>query len=137
MSNNKTFELNIVTPDKVFFSGSVEQVIVDTIDGSRGILKDISPQVLALIAGDISIFANDKWQTASYGKGFISTKGDAVTMLVESANWPDEIDEQTIDRHREDEEARQKSKKSYNDYIIRKANIKKTLTNKNNDELNI
>lgn len=136
MKNDKTFKLNIVTPEKVFFNGDVEQVIVDTIDGSRGILKDISPQLLTLVAGNMKMFINNEWKEASYGKGFISTKGDTVNMLVNCANWAGEVTESSADRELKEEEARQKSKKSYNDYIMRKANIKKTLTKPNIDELN-
>lgn len=127
MSEEKYFELNIVTPERTFFSDNVEQIIVDAIDGSRGILKDISPQIIALVPGKLSIFKDEQWREASYGKGFISTKGGSVTMLVETAEWPEEIDKARAQRDIEENEARIKSKKSYNDYIMSKANIERAL----------
>lgn len=127
MSEEKYFKLNIITPERTFFSGYAEQIIVDTIDGSRGILKDISPQIIALVPGKLSLLKDEQWREASYGKGFISTKGGSVTMIVETAEWPEEIDKARAQRDIEENEARIKSKKSYNDYIMSKANIERAL----------
>ncbi|MDR1065819.1 MAG: F0F1 ATP synthase subunit epsilon, partial [Clostridiales bacterium] len=48
-------ELLIETPEKKFFSGEVESVIVDTVDGKIGVLSGHAPTVAALATGRVRI----------------------------------------------------------------------------------
>ena len=47
----KTFELSVMTPEKQFFSGSVEAVTVMGLDGEITVLADHAPMTVSLNIG--------------------------------------------------------------------------------------
>lgn len=90
------FKLEIVTPDKVFFSGETDMVIMRTTEGDIGILYDHEPLVAPLRIGSLRVKQEDgsfKWAAGS--TGFLTVNEDQVTVVVDSAEWVEEID---IDR---------------------------------------
>jgi F-type H+-transporting ATPase subunit epsilon len=125
--SNDIFDLNIITPERTFFKDSAEEIIVDTIDGSMGILKDMAPSLIALVAGELKILKDNKWLTASNGKGFIEIKDRKVTILVETAEWPEEIETERVKKTLEENEELLRQKKSYDEYLLGKANIARAL----------
>lgn len=52
---SETFYIEILTPDRKFFWGDVETVIVKTPSGEMGILKDHMPIVVVIDIGPIKI----------------------------------------------------------------------------------
>ncbi|WP_053954729.1 ATP synthase F1 subunit epsilon [Inediibacterium massiliense] len=88
-----TFELEIVTPDKKFFEGSVQQIVVRTTQGDLGILKDHMSTVSPLQIGIIKIKENGQYKEATCAGGFIQIKEDKTTIITDAAEWPEEIDE--------------------------------------------
>ena len=81
-------ELEILTPEKRLFSGSVYGVQLPGIDGSFEILEKHAPLVSALGAGNVKVL-NDKSgnNTTSYqvNGGFIEVLNNKVVVLVEGA----------------------------------------------------
>jgi len=49
------FQLEIVTPEEMFYQGEVEMVITRTTQGDRAILKDHIPSVVGLVDGELRI----------------------------------------------------------------------------------
>jgi len=92
MQVSSTFYLEIVTPDRKFFSGEVESLILTTLDGEMGILRGHIPMVAAVDSGPVRIRHNGEWLVAAVSPGFIQVKGDKCIMLVDTAEWPHEID---------------------------------------------
>ena len=88
----KTFYLEIVTPDRKFFSGDVEMLIVKTPEGEVGILAGHIPMVLAIAIGPMRIKKDDDWLEAFLSEGFMEIKQDKTIVLSDTAEWPDEID---------------------------------------------
>jgi len=82
-------ELEILTPEKRLFSGSVYGVQLPGIDGSFEILEKHAPLVSALCAGNVKVL-NDKSgnNTTSYqvNGGFIEVLNNKVVVLVEGAS---------------------------------------------------
>ncbi len=95
-----TFLLEIVTPERMFFNEQVEMLIFKTPEGEIGIMKNHAPIVAAVDASSIRIkmrdaskkMANEGWVTASVTTGFAQILGDRVVLLVDTAEWPNEID---------------------------------------------
>ena len=100
MSNNK-LKLNIVTPNRNFYSGDVNMIIVKTVDGEIGILPNHLPLVSILDIGMIDIKNDSEEKSATINMGFIQVVDNEVSIFTDSAEWPDEID---IDRAREAKE---------------------------------
>lgn len=87
-----TFYLEVVTPERKFFEGEVETVIVRTPEGEMGILKDHEPAVVAVDTGIIRILADGKWQEAVVSQGFMEVTHQKTIAFVDTAEWPHEVD---------------------------------------------
>lgn len=86
------FHLEIVTPDRVFFSDDVEMVIVRGIEGDLAVLKGRAPITTPLKIGKVRIFQNDEEKVAAVVDGYISVIDNKTTIVTEAAEWPSEID---------------------------------------------
>lgn len=86
------FDLEIVTPDRLFFSEKVEMVIVRGLEGDLAILKGRTPITTPLKIGQVRITQNGKERIAAVVNGYISVLGDKTTIVTEAAEWPEEID---------------------------------------------
>ena len=85
------FHLQIVTPDRLFFSEDVEMVIVRGTEGDLAVLKGRAPITTALKIGKIRIFQDGKERVAAVVDGYISVLENETTIVTEAAEWPDEI----------------------------------------------
>ena len=87
-----TFHLEIVVPDKAFYSDEVQELVVKTPDGEIGILHGHIPMVVAISIGPVKIKKADKWLDAFVSEGFMEVTGNKTVLLADSAEWPEEID---------------------------------------------
>lgn len=88
----KTFDLDIVTPDRLFFSEKVEMIIVRGLEGDLAVLKGRTPLTTPLKIGQVRIFQDGKERIAAVVNGYVSVLGDKTTIVTECAEWPEEID---------------------------------------------
>ncbi|HAS74167.1 MAG TPA: F0F1 ATP synthase subunit epsilon [Clostridiales bacterium UBA8960] len=89
----KKFMLEVVTPDRNFFEGETDMVIVRTTEGDIGILYDHEPLVAPLRIGSMRVRKDDQsFDFAACSAGFVTVTEDKVTVIVDSAEWVDEID---------------------------------------------
>lgn len=86
------FNLEVVTPDRVFFTGETEMAIVRTTEGDLGILYDHEPLVAPLRVGSIRVKKDDAFRWAACTEGFLIVNEEKVTIITDSAEWSDEID---------------------------------------------
>jgi F-type H+-transporting ATPase subunit epsilon len=89
--------LDIVTPEKKIFSGSVENVYLPGEDGEMGILPNHAGLVTALKPGVLRYLHNGKVETLAIGSGFAEVTGEKVIVLTDSALGEDEIDEGNVE----------------------------------------
>lgn len=87
-----TFNIEVVTPERKFFSGEVEMVILKTPEGEMGILAGHTPMVVAIAVGPIKIKRGNDWLEAVLTEGFMEVKQDKTVILTDTAEWPNEID---------------------------------------------
>lgn len=74
-------ELEIITPDKNLFAGTVKSVSVPGTDGSLGILDKHAPLIATLKAGDIKIDGGK--QTFAVKGGVVEVLNNKVIILAE------------------------------------------------------
>ena len=79
--------VKIVTPEKVFYEGQTEMIIVRTTQGDRGILKNHRPLVAGLSDGTLKIKKEGKYKEAKVSGGFIQVEKEQAVILTESAEW--------------------------------------------------
>ena len=93
MAADNLFDLKIITPDRVFYSGKASFLELNTVEGEIGIYKNHIPMTTVLEPGIATITedgGNNK--EAALHTGFMEILGDRITILAEIAEWPDEID---------------------------------------------
>lgn len=86
------FQLEIVTPDRVFYDDEVEMVIVRTKEGDKGILNDHILMASEVSVGRIKIKKEGKVREAAVAEGFVKVDLGKTTILTDAAEWPEEID---------------------------------------------
>ena len=91
----KNFNFEVVTPDRLFFSEEVNSITFNTPDGEMGVLAEHTPMLVAVKPCVLTINSEKEEQIATIGEGFIEITKEKVVAIVDSAEWPDEID---IDR---------------------------------------
>ena len=89
------FDIEIITPDRVFYKGETDFLEFNTQNGEIGVYKNDIPLTTVLAPGIVTIHNGDEEKIAAIHSGFAEILGDKVTFLAELAEWPDEID---IDR---------------------------------------
>lgn len=86
------FTVEIITPDRIFYHGEASMIEFNTTEGEIGVYKDHIPLTTVLAPGIVTITGQDGTKKAVVHAGFAEILGDKVTMLAETAEWPDEID---------------------------------------------
>ena len=95
----KSFLLEIVTPERLFFAGEAEIVIVRTFSGEEGFMAGHSWACKMLDTGELWLREADskECKLAAISGGFIDVRDD-VLIFTDEAEWQDEID---VDRAEE------------------------------------
>lgn len=79
----KTMSLEIRSPDKIFFSGPVTEIIAPAIDGLIGLLPDHAPLATILSQGLVKFrLTPDREETMAVGGGFLVVAQNAVAVLL-------------------------------------------------------
>jgi F-type H+-transporting ATPase subunit epsilon len=97
-------KFQITTPEHVVFEDEVDEITLPTQQGEIGILPHHIPLVSLLSAGEIRIKKGSEIIYMAVSGGFIQVKPTQVTVLADTAEREEEIDEQRA------EEARQKAR---------------------------
>ena len=124
----KTFNLQIISPTRIFFDGNVDMVEMKTTEGEIGVLAGHIPLTAILQPGVVRIKQADGTKEAALHDGFVEIRKDKVTVLAESCEWPDEIDVNRAEEARERAERRIKSGKKEVDMFRAELALKKALT---------
>ncbi len=89
---NNLFQLEIITPDRVFYKGEAWMVEFTAEDGEIGVLKNHIPLTTVVAPGVLTIKEAEGEKCAALHAGFAEILPEKVTILAEVAEWPQEID---------------------------------------------
>lgn len=89
---SRNFQLQIITPDRIFYEGDASMVEFNSVDGEMGVYKHHIPLTTVLAPGIVTITESEGQKEAAIHAGFVQILGEKVTFLAEVAEWPDEID---------------------------------------------
>ncbi|MGD8190346.1 F0F1 ATP synthase subunit epsilon [Brevibacillus ginsengisoli] len=85
--------VEVVTPERVVYSGQAKMVIARGVDGDVGILPNHMPLVTPLKIAPVRIISEgDKETQIAVSGGFLEVHGEKLTILAESAELPEDID---------------------------------------------
>lgn len=125
---DKVFNLQIISPTRIFFDGDATMVEMKTSEGEIGVLAGHIPLTAILTPGVVKIHQEEGTKEAALHDGFVEIRKDRVTVLAESCEWPDEIDVERAEEAKERAENRIKSGRKDVDMLRAELALKKALT---------
>lgn len=91
--DSRVFGVEIITPDRIFHKGEATMIEFNTAAGEIGVYKNHIPLTTVLAPGIVTIHADGEENVlAAVHSGFAEILPDKVTLLAETAEWPEEID---------------------------------------------
>jgi F-type H+-transporting ATPase subunit epsilon len=119
--------LEIVTAERMVMSDEVDQVNVSTRDGRVGILPRHAPLLTVLDVGEMTIIKDGERTPYALSGGFMEVHANRVTILADTVERADEIDEARAERARQQAEERLQQKQSEQDQILAEAELRRAM----------
>lgn len=92
MADDRFFDLEIITPDRVFWKGQASMLEFNTTEGEVGVYKRHIPMTMILQPGIMTIHMDGGNKEAAVHAGFVEILSEKITVMAEVAEWPEEID---------------------------------------------
>ena len=124
---NNLFKVEIITPDRIFYTGDASMIEFTTTEGDIGVYKHHIPLTTVIAPGIVTITEDGGKKKAAVHSGFAEILGDKVTLLAEIAEWPDEIDRNRAEEAKMRAERRIKMKEAGLDMKRAEIALKKAL----------
>ena len=87
-----TFQFDLVSPEKLAFSGQVDQVDIPGVEGDFGVLAGHAPVVAAIRPGILTIIAQGRREKIVVLGGLAEVSEKGLTVLADVATSLEEID---------------------------------------------
>ena len=104
-----TFQVEIVTPEKMVVKDVAEEMQIPGKNGYLGILPGHAPLITEMAVGEITYRNNGYTHRLAVAWGFAEVLSDKVTILAETAERPEEIDVRRAQEAKQRAEERLKS----------------------------
>lgn len=124
-----TFSLKIIASNKVFYDGKCRSVVVPALDGELAVMAHHENMVVATRAGELRFQVEEKseWCKAVVGIGFVHIANNRVTVLVDTAERPEEIDEVRAREAYERAKERLRQRQSIVEYHMSQASLARAM----------
>ena len=80
-----SLQVSILTPERPFWNGQAEEIILPTETGEMGVLKNHAPIITGLDVGAMLVRTKEEWNSYALMGGFALVKQNQVTILVNEA----------------------------------------------------
>ena len=135
-----TFKLEVLASDKPFYNGDCVSLVIPTTQGQYGIQAMHSNVICAIIPGTLKFTTpSGERIIAAISQGIAKVENNHVLLLVDTAEYPEEIDENIVRRAAEEAKEELLQKRSIQDYYaaqvrmaraINRLRVKREYTNK-------
>ena len=98
--------LEIVTPEKMVFSGQVEEVTIPGTEGEFGVLRGHEPFLSSVDIGEMNFIKEGKKTYYAVNYGYAEVTASKVTVLIETAERSDHIDKDRALKAKDNAESR-------------------------------
>ena len=124
-----TFELSVLAAEKPFYEGECISLVIPTNGGQYGIQAMHSNMTAAIIPGMLKITVPDGEEiVAAVSEGLVKVENNSVLLLVDTAERPEEIDENHAKRSAEQAKEAILQKKSIQDYYAAQAKMARAIS---------
>jgi F-type H+-transporting ATPase subunit epsilon len=86
-----SLQISILTPQRPFWNGQADEIILPTETGEMGVLKNHAPIITGLDVGAMLVRTNQEWTSYAIMGGFALVKQNQVTILANEAESSDKI----------------------------------------------
>ena len=126
----KTFYLEIISPERIFYAGECQKLIIPVDDGMMGIMANHTPFSAAIFDGEVRFTKPDgETVTCAVMRGMVDMENNRLQLLCESALAPDEIDEQAERRAANEAMRELRKKQSQRDFAIWQMTFRNAMNN--------
>jgi F-type H+-transporting ATPase subunit epsilon len=87
-----TFHFVLVSPEKLAFSGEVDQVDIPGVEGDFGVLAGHAPVIAAIRPGILTVFSGGKREKIIVAGGLAEVSEKGLTVLADIATSIEELD---------------------------------------------
>jgi F-type H+-transporting ATPase subunit epsilon len=94
-----TFHFDLVSPEKLLFSGDVEQVDIPGSEGDFGVLAGHAPLVSIIRPGFLTVRVNGNAQKIVVHGGFAEVSAKGLTVLADVATAVEDVDHAALAAH--------------------------------------
>ena len=125
-----TFWLKVIASDHVFYNGNCEALVVPAHDGEVGILPHREAMILAIQEGELKfrIPGEQEYHHAVVGLGIVQVANNRVTVVVDTAERPEDIDKVRAKQALERAKEQLRQKQSIREYYMSKASMARALS---------
>lgn len=125
-----TFWLKIVASDHIFYNGNCEALVVPAYDGEMGILPHHEAMILAIQEGELRYRSPEdpQWREAIVGRGIVQVVNNRVTIIVDTAERPEDIDAVRAKEALERAEEQLRQKQSLAEFKVSQASMARALS---------
>lgn len=126
----RTFHLEILTPERVFYRGDCVSLIVPISDGMLGVMAHCEPITASITCGE-AYYTKPEGEKVlfSVSGGMIDVVNNTVHLLCDSALLPEEIDEEKERLEAENARAELNHKQGRRDYLLSKLMLSNAINN--------
>ena len=86
-----SLQVSILTPERPFWNGQAEEMILPTETGEMGVLKNHAPIITGLDVGAMLIRTKEQWSSFAIMGGFAVVKKNQITILANEAEAAESI----------------------------------------------
>ncbi len=123
----KSFHLEIIAADRVFYEGDCEHLVITAIDGLIGIMYGHEPLVTSLPTGELKYMVDGKWHYAAISEGFIQVMPESSIILAASCELLEEINIKRAEEARERALEKMRQKQSIMEYYHTQAALNRAM----------
>ena len=124
------FQLEILTPERVFYQGECISLVVPIADGMLGIMAGREPITASITSGEAHCTRPDGERILfSIMGGMVDVQDNTVKLLCEIALLPEEIDEELEKEKIEKARSELAGKQSRQDYMLSKLMLANAIEN--------
>ena len=123
-----TFGLKIIASDKVFYEGRCRNLVIPAPDGEVGLLPHHENMVIAIEVGIARMQVEEgEWSEIAVGTGFAEIVNNRVTLLVDTAERPEDIDVRRAQEQKERAQEQMRQKRSIQQYYHTQAALARAM----------
>ena len=130
-----SLKIDIVTAERIVYSGEADAVLAPGVEGQLGILPHHAPLMTILQAGELVVRKGGQEEIMAISGGFLEVRPDRVIVLADQAERAEEIDVSRAAEARKRAEERLKAKpagldESRAESALRRAMVRLTVAEK-------